>query len=769
PEGERNTAKARYLYSLFNEVLKAGKTIAPNFPFTIVNGDIQYIDLIVELMPDLDLLGTNVYRGKSFTGLWADVDQKLDLPVLFFEFGSDAFNAREYAEDQVSQAVILRDQWKEMYNKAAGNGEEGNSIGGFVFEWRDEWWKYLQVENLDNQAYLFDWAPGENNMNEEWFGITALGLPNADGVYTARPRAAYDVLSEIWHMDPYLFKKSAFNQAIDNFNMDYYALKGEVRMLKSDAEETKKKLRFTGGRVFAEMLVKGTEVGVNEDGENGTEFSDGQMAFLDFAFEPSDKLEGQFTVNILGNVADTEPMEIRYGRRGLPKTILGLEENPDGQEEIVKFTDNGDRVEIYDFNASYKGENFDVNAFYHTRRFHWGYEGDFFGLIAESTDLEGMDIWNAKAPEGVEFIGKNKWEGLTILAGPEVYWGANPKVVFKYDFQLGKIDLTFIHSEDMARQGESSSATGATQRQSRQTTLYATTDLTENTKLELGAIMSANEKVDDIYDRIGENGDIILDQIESDDTFGFKAKLSFPLFGTKSYISAHHAGLVADGGAQLKDFGVRDPTALPYSGAGNKKEYEFGMMMNFGNLMIIPRFLYRDNLVAANPFIPPSGSGGVLNPGISPRDTDNDPFAVLGNREARSGEVFLTWDPTGATPFYDWDNDWREDAKFAFNFGANYTEYPTATDANLYFFQQGGTNASFGAGLPAEDVWMVSSRMVFNPNRNAKYIVNLIRGFNQSTGDPTGGSRDYFELHGKAVLRNKHIISGYFKKDAWGP
>ena len=71
-----------------------------------------------------------------------------------------------------------------MYNKAAGNGEEGNSIGAFVFEWRDEWWKYLQIENLDiqdnnaswsNQAYMFDWAEGKNNMNEEWFGITALG------------------------------------------------------------------------------------------------------------------------------------------------------------------------------------------------------------------------------------------------------------------------------------------------------------------------------------------------------------------------------------------------------------------------------------------------------------------------------------------------------------------------------------------------------------------------------------------------------------------
>jgi len=185
--------------------------------------------------------------------------------------------------------------------------------------------------------------------------------------------------------------------------------------------------------------------------------------------------------------------------------------------------------------------------------------------------------------------------------------------------------------------------------------------------------------------------------------------------------------------------------------------------------MITPRVLYRDNLVHANPFIAPSGGGGILNPGISPRDTDNDPFAVLGNREARSGEVFLTYDTTPATPFYDWDNDWREDARFSFNLGGTYTEYPTFTDANLFYFAEGNTNASFGAGLPAEDVWTVSSRMVFNPNRGAKYIVNLVKGFNQSTGNPTGGTRDYYELHAKAILNGKHIISGYFKKDAWGP
>ena len=142
---------------------------------------------------------------------------------MFFEFGSDAYNAREGREDQLAQARILKDQGLEMYNQAWGNGEEGNAVGGFVFGWRDEWWKYRQDRNFDtqednaswsNKAYLFDWSADANNMNEEWFGIAALGPKNADGVATAQPRVAYDVLSEIWALDPYADEKAAFNEAI---------------------------------------------------------------------------------------------------------------------------------------------------------------------------------------------------------------------------------------------------------------------------------------------------------------------------------------------------------------------------------------------------------------------------------------------------------------------------------------------------------------------------------------------------------------------------
>ncbi|MDH4023239.1 MAG: hypothetical protein OEV14_08940, partial [Gammaproteobacteria bacterium] len=535
PEGERNTEKARYLYSLFNEVIRASKTLDPNHPFTIVNGDIQYIDLIAEYCKDIDLLGVNAYRGKSFTGLWADVSKKLDLPVLFFEFGSDAYNSRTSEEDQLAQATILKEQWREMYNKSYGNGEEGNSIGGFVFEWRDEWWKYLQEERLDihdthaswaNGGYPQDFVEGQNNMNEEWWGITALGTPNADGVYTVRTRMAYDVLSAIWQMDPYQYKKEAINQAFNDINMDYFALKSEVRALKAESKEKRQTLSFTGGRLMGQFVLRGNEQDIDERGENGTEFSDGEMVFLDFAFQPTERLEGQFTVNILGNVADTRPITFQYGQRGLPVTVA-LPPGTTGDDGVnfvttTTFKDR-ERVEIYDFEATYKGDALDFTAFYHVPRYHWKYEGDFFGLVRETTDLTseytGEDIWNAKAPEGVEFAGKGQLDGLKVIMGPEVYWGANPKAVLKYSSTLGRVDYTFMHAEDVARQDQGAQATSATEVQTRQTTLYGKTNLTDKIILELGGIMASTEKADDEYVRVSGD-DIILDKIDFKDTLG---------------------------------------------------------------------------------------------------------------------------------------------------------------------------------------------------------------------------------------------------------
>ncbi|MFT5431458.1 MAG: beta-galactosidase, partial [Myxococcota bacterium] len=186
PAEEQNHAKAVHLYSLFGEAIAAIKAEDPGHPIAIVNGDLGYIDLIAKYCADMDIMGANVYRGPSSRDLFAKVREVLKKPFLYTEFGSDAYNAKEQREDHLAQAQYLREQWQEIYEQSAGKGREGNAIGGFIFQWSDGWWKYKQETNLDvhdnnaswpNAGYPHDYVEGENNMNEEWFGLAAKG-PN---------------------------------------------------------------------------------------------------------------------------------------------------------------------------------------------------------------------------------------------------------------------------------------------------------------------------------------------------------------------------------------------------------------------------------------------------------------------------------------------------------------------------------------------------------------------------------------------------------------
>ena len=160
PKGERDAARARYLYSLFGEVIDAVKARDPERPVAIANGDVQYIDLIAEECKGLDIFGTNVYRGISARDLFDVVKEKLGVPVMFSEFGADAWNAREMREDQRTQARYLIGQWEEIYEQSSGKGREGNAIGGCIFQWSDGWWKYKQNENLDVHDTNASWPNG---------------------------------------------------------------------------------------------------------------------------------------------------------------------------------------------------------------------------------------------------------------------------------------------------------------------------------------------------------------------------------------------------------------------------------------------------------------------------------------------------------------------------------------------------------------------------------------------------------------------------------
>lgn len=207
PVHDGKSAKdAYFLYKLFNEAVKEMKALDKSHPMAICNGDLQFSDIIAKECKDIDILGINTYRGLTFTDLYEKAKKEINKPLVLTEFGSDAFNTQANKEDQEYQAKVLVSNWKEIYANAAGMGKNGNSLGGFTFQFSDGWWKTGQTINLDvhdstaswaNGGYTNDHIKGTNNMNEEWFGICAKGPTNERGIYQLFPRAAYYALKEV--------------------------------------------------------------------------------------------------------------------------------------------------------------------------------------------------------------------------------------------------------------------------------------------------------------------------------------------------------------------------------------------------------------------------------------------------------------------------------------------------------------------------------------------------------------------------------------------
>ena len=215
--GSHVNNRATALYKLFNEAALVMKAIDNSHPIALCNGDLQYLDLIAKECPDVDIFGTNIYRGKSFGDVFKKVKKKYGKPVLLTEFGSDALNAVFNLQDQNAQAFILKENWKEIYENAAGIGKSENCLGGFTFQFSDGWWKYGQTKNLDthdlhaswvNGGYSFDYVKGKNNMNEEWFGICAKGPTDEKGMYRLYPRSAYYTLQKVHRFNPFTNAKS---------------------------------------------------------------------------------------------------------------------------------------------------------------------------------------------------------------------------------------------------------------------------------------------------------------------------------------------------------------------------------------------------------------------------------------------------------------------------------------------------------------------------------------------------------------------------------
>jgi hypothetical protein len=762
----KSTVRARSMYKLFNEAVVAMKAIDSNHPMAICNGDLLFLDIIAAECKDIDVLGTNVYRGVSFGDLFERVKKEYGKPVLFTEFGSDSFNAITNQEDQNAQAFYLKGNWNEIYNNASGMGKAGNAIGGFTFQFSDGWWKYGQTSNLDlhdnnaswsNGGYQKDFIEGENNMNEEWFGICAKGPTNDKGFYQLYPRAAYYVLKEIHKFNPFsvnadkeklktLFDEANLMDATLRARADKAALAsndgGILKISNLRAEFT---TFNTGGSLISTPKSDDPDT---SNYPNKLGFDHMQSYFIGVEGNPSANMKANVNFNVLGRVAENPINEIFYENRGRAQTFS----TPNGPLLVNDYN----RVQVY--NASYKwnAKDFDLRGFYRTGHYHWGYEGDFFALYSEANYGANLDTYNGETL-GFEIDGKRSLKGFKAAFGPQLWWGANPAYLLKYGTKLGKVDATVVYHEDInqVEASQTVSSIAFPVPKTRRATVHFKTTLGAF-GFNVGGIWGGQPLNGREFQMM--DGDVVkVDKINNKDNWGGKVKVTFSKGKFNAYTQGAIQGLVASGGADnVQTFtGWR----LKDTGSGNQMNFLAGFTYNINSkLQVAPNVLWQMPIVDAMP-------NGVDAPGRL-RNVLDDPFFVRANRKTLGGELLITYDPTPATWMYEWNNDMVEDAKFAFSTGFVYRKLPTTMDAAIGFLSN-RTAFAFDKSAPAQNLWESNTRIVSKISPDLGMIANIYFGNGQANGD---SERTINRMGGdiRMIYKNVKLVSS-LKFNDWGP
>jgi len=206
---QKQTRKAEIYYSFINDLTTEIKKIDSLHPVTLGNGEDSFLTVASEICQNIDALSIIIYRGKRFGNLFNNIKNSFDKPILLSEFGCDSYDAYKDSEDQEIQSEFILSQWEDLYSNTVFSGKaDGNALGGVVFEWNDEWWKYNEsyeegwpIHNTEaswsHGAYFYDIRAKDNrNMNEEWFGLISLSEEIVDGLNKRLPKKSYYALAQ---------------------------------------------------------------------------------------------------------------------------------------------------------------------------------------------------------------------------------------------------------------------------------------------------------------------------------------------------------------------------------------------------------------------------------------------------------------------------------------------------------------------------------------------------------------------------------------------
>lgn len=174
-------------YALANDLcevayLAEGATYHPSI---VVNGGLRELGN-VDLGSDdvsmsfLDIWGLNAYPGEDFYCTLDYYARITARPLVFTEYGIDAYNNQTGVEYQDMQAAYVVAQWRQLSK---------SSLGGSVMAYSDEWWKADDPWSHDWGGYGTRMHP-DGYSNEEWWGMVAV-QDNGSGPDIMLPRQVY--------------------------------------------------------------------------------------------------------------------------------------------------------------------------------------------------------------------------------------------------------------------------------------------------------------------------------------------------------------------------------------------------------------------------------------------------------------------------------------------------------------------------------------------------------------------------------------------------
>ena len=116
------------------------------------------------------------------------MDEIYGKPVVLTEFGTGHPPIENGVLREDKQAATHKSLWRDIAGHAAGKDAPGNSIGGFVFVWLDDWWQ-------SGNPTAHDMA--KDGWSFEWNGIAGQG-DGSKSPFLRELRKVYYTYQELW-------------------------------------------------------------------------------------------------------------------------------------------------------------------------------------------------------------------------------------------------------------------------------------------------------------------------------------------------------------------------------------------------------------------------------------------------------------------------------------------------------------------------------------------------------------------------------------------